>query len=330
MVHKIDKALVTGAGGFIGSHLVERLVSNGTRVTAFLHYNSRHDIGMLRYAPKEVMERVEIFFGDLKDAESVRKAAKGTDVIFHLGALIGIPYSYRNPHDVIETNIIGTLNVLTAAMENQVARIIHTSTSEVYGTARTEKIQETHPLQGQSPYSASKIGADKIVESFVNSYQLPAVTIRPFNTYGPRQSMRAVIPTIIAQTLFQNEIHVGSLDPVRDFTFVGDTVDAFLKGATVEGVEGEVFNLGTGREVSIGEIVKVIKSMTGMENKPVCVAKERLRPKNSEVMRLRSDFTKAKKILGWSPKTSFEDGLRATIDWIRAHSQDYSQSGYVV
>lgn len=329
MYKKIGKALVTGAGGFIGSHLVERLVREGTEVTAFVHYNSRSDIGMLADADPEILRKIRIAFGDLKDPNSLRAPMRGAEVVFHLGALIGIPYSYLNPRDVVDTNVVGTLNVLLEAREAGVRRIVHTSSSEVYGTARSEKISEAHPLQGQSPYSASKIAADKLVESFVASYRLPAVTIRPFNTFGPRQSMRAVIPTIIAQACFQKEIQIGLLKPVRDFTYVEDTVEALFLGAVAEGVEGGVFNLGTDQEISIGDIVARVFRLIG-EEKPVRAAPERLRPSNSEVFRLRSDHTLAKTRLGWSPQTSFDDGLKKTIDWIRRHEGDYSKSHYVV
>lgn len=324
------KVLVTGAGGFIGSHLVERLFLEGCQVTAFLHYNSRGDIGLLKYAPQETLKNVRFYFGDLKDADSVEEAAKGQEIVFHLGALIGIPYSYRHPRDVVETNVMGTIHVLTAAMKNKVRRILHTSTSEVYGTAKFPKITEEHPLQGQSPYSASKIGADKIVESFAASYRLPVVTIRPFNTYGPRQSLRAVVPTIISQFLFQDEVCLGSLEPVRDFTFVEDTVEAFLMGASVEGIEGEVFNLGTDSEIAIGDVVRSVASLTGFTNKKVRTAEERVRPKASEVYRLRSDYSLAKQRLSWEPKISLKEGLKKTIEWIRHYPQDYSSAGYAV
>lgn len=325
---QFGKALVTGAGGFIGSHLVERLVKAGAKVTAFLHYNSRQDLGLLQFAPPQILKEVEIVFGELKDFHSVADAVKGQEIVFHLGALIGIPYSYRNPRDVVETNVMGTLNILMAAKEYGTRRVIHTSTSEVYGTAQTHQIDESHPLRGQSPYSASKIGADKIVESFVNSYRLPVVTIRPFNTYGPRQSMRAVIPTIIAQALFQKEIVLGSLDTIRDFTYVEDCVKAFLLGATTEGVEGNVFNLGSDSEMAIGDIVRLVCRLVHQE-KPVHVDDHRKRPKASEVLRLRSDYGKAKTTLGWQPRFTFEQGLQKTIDWIQLHSADY-QAGYYV
>lgn len=326
---KLGRVLVTGAGGFIGSHLVEKLVRAGATVRAFVHYNSRQDVGLLQYVSQDVLEEVEIIFGELKDYHSVAHAVRGQEFVFHLGALIGIPYSYQNPRDVVETNVLGTLNILMAAKEVGVKRIVHTSTSEVYGTAQTQKISETHPLQGQSPYSASKIGADKVVESFANSYRLPIVTIRPFNTYGPRQSMRAVIPTIIAQTLFQKEIVLGNLDPVRDFTYVGDTVNAFLLGGTQEGVEGKVFNLGSDSEIAIGDIVQLVCQLIKQE-KRVRIDGERKRPEQSEVLRLRSDYTKAKEELSWRPTVSLEEGLLNTIDWIQKHPHGYLASQYVI
>jgi dTDP-glucose 4,6-dehydratase len=232
------KVLVTGAGGFIGSHLVEELVRLGASVRAFVRYNSRGDPGLLRLASPETMAGLELIGGDVRDADAVRKAVSGCKVVFHLGALISIPYSYRHPVEVAETNFMGTLNVLIACRDHGVPRLIHTSTSEVYGTAQRVPIDETHPLQGQSPYSASKIGADKLVESFYCTYQLPVVTVRPFNTYGPRQSARAVIPTIITQALANRTIHLGNLDTKRDFTYVADTVNGFIRAAVAKDVEG--------------------------------------------------------------------------------------------
>ena len=223
------QVLVTGAGGFIASHLVERLVNEGAHVRAFTRYNSRSDVGMLRQTSPEIFSQLEIIRGDLRDMEAIRGAARDADTIFHLGALIAIPYSYVHPREVIETNVMGTLNILTAAREFKTRRVVHTSTSEVYGTAQYTPIDEAHPLQGQSPYSASKIGADKIAESFYRSFDVPVVTLRPFNTYGPRQSTRAVIPTVITQTLTRDEIKLGSLNPSRDFTFVADTVNGFMR-----------------------------------------------------------------------------------------------------
>lgn len=330
MIYKIGKALVTGAGGFIGSQLVERLVQDGCEVVAFVHYNSRGDIGLLRHMDPTILGRVRIHFGDIKDANSVLTAMKGQEIVYHLGALIGIPYSYINPRDVFETNVTGTLNIMMAAKELGTSRVVHTSTSEVYGTAKTEKICEDHTLQGQSPYSASKIGADKLAESFFNSFGLPVVTIRPFNTYGPRQSMRAIIPTVIGHALFQKEISVGSLIPVRDFTFVQDTVDAFLLGGSIQNIEGEVFNLGTDSEIAIKDIVQKVLELTDALHKPIRTIEERVRLEKSEVFRLRSDYSKAKRVLGWTPKTSLEEGLQKTIHWIRTHPQEYSKYHYVV
>lgn len=327
---KFHKALVTGAGGFIGSHLVERLVLSGVKVRALVHYNSRHDVGLLRCLADDILGKVEVVMGELKDSHSVTDAIRDQEIVFHLGALIGIPYSYQNPRDVVDTNVIGTLNVLMAARDLGVKRLIHTSTSEVYGTAQSQKITEEHPLQGQSPYSASKIGADKLVESFAASYRLPVVTIRPFNTYGPRQSMRAVIPAIISQFLFQEEVCLGSMEPARDFTFVEDTVEAFLLAAATEGVEGKVFNLGTDSEVTIGEIVQTVSNLTGCLNKKVRTIEERVRPKASEVFRLRSDYSCAKRMLGWKPKIPWKEGLKKTIEWIRLHPQDYASGNYVI
>ncbi len=255
--------LVTGAGGFIASHLIEALVKKGARVRAFVRYNSRNDPGLLALLPTELLAKVEIIAGDLRDLPAVQAAIQDVSHVFHLGALIAIPYSYVHPAEVVETNIIGTLNVLLAGRQSNLVRIVHTSTSEVYGTALRVPIDENHPLQGQSPYSASKIGADKLVESFYRSFDLPVVTLRPFNTYGPRQSARAVIPTIITQALTQNVVLLGNLDARRDLTYVSDTVDGFLKVAEAPGVEGETFNLGTGSEVRIGDLAQEIISMVG-------------------------------------------------------------------
>jgi NAD dependent epimerase/dehydratase len=247
------RVLVTGAGGFIGSHLVERLVGLGARVRAFVRYNSRNDPGLLKLLPGATFQQVEIVAGDLRDAEAVAQASEGVEVVFHLGALIAIPYSYLHPQEVVETNVMGTLNVLMAARRHGVGRVVHTSSSEVHGTARYVPIDEEHPLQGQSPYSASKIGADKVAESFYCAYDLPVATIRPFNTYGPRQSARAVIPTIITQALGRDRICLGDLTPTRDFTFVQDTVEGFLLVAESPKAVGQEFNLGYDSEISIGD-----------------------------------------------------------------------------
>jgi NAD dependent epimerase/dehydratase len=319
--------LVTGAGGFIGSHLVERLVGEGAQVRAFVHYNSRNDPGLLSINPKEILDQVEIHAGDLRDPYAVHDAVKDMQLVFHLGALVSIPYSYRHPFEVAETNLTGTMNVLQACREMGIARLIHTSSSEVYGTARHVPIGEDHPLQGQSPYSASKIGADKLAESFFCAYELPVVTVRPFNTYGPRQSDRAVVPTIITQALTQEKILLGNLDARRDLTFVYDTVDGFLKAATTQGIEGEVFNLGTGSEVTILDLAEKIITQVGREV-DIEVDPQRLRPDRSEVQRLMADSSKARKVLGWEPKVGLDDGLKQTIDWIRENTGFYQAGMY--
>lgn len=321
------RVLVTGAGGFIASHLVETLVRQGARVRAFVRYNSRGDPGLLTQLEPQICSQVEIIAGDLRDLPAVMQAVNGVSHVFHLGALIAIPYSYLHPAEVVETNVMGTLNVLLAARDRSVERVIHTSTSEVYGTALRVPIDENHPLQGQSPYSASKIGADKLAESFYCSFSLPVVTIRPFNTYGPRQSARAVIPTIISQALTGDRLHLGSLDTRRDFTYVMDTVLGFLKGGSVPGVEGQVFNLGTGSEVTVGELAERIAHLVG-KPLPVVVDQERLRPQKSEVLRLLSDNTKARQTLGWQPEVGLDEGLTQTIAWISKHLGFYQPSKY--
>jgi len=321
-----SKILVTGGGGFIASELVRQLHQIGAEVRVFLRYTSRGDIGLLKYLPHKTQQSLEIVFGDLRDPEAVEKVAAGVDFIFHLGALIAIPYSYIHPVEVVQSNVIGTLNVLQACRTHS-CRLVHTSTSEVYGTARYTPIDEGHPLQGQSPYSASKIGADKLVESFYRSFGVPAVTVRPFNTYGPGQSARAVIPTIITQALTQDEIRLGNLDAKRDFTYVTDTVDGFLKAAKAEGVEGETFNLGYGDEISIGELADLIIELVGRPVR-VVVDEARLRPEKSEVMELLSDNIKARQMLDWQPTVDIRTGLSLTIDWIRSHLDLYRVGEY--
>jgi dTDP-glucose 4,6-dehydratase len=324
---KDRRVLVTGAGGFIGSHLVERLLHEGARVRGFVRYNSRADPGLLSAVPGELRAALEVVAGDLRDPQAIREAVQGCEIVFHLGALISIPYSYRHPYEVAETNFMGTLNVLMACREFAIPRLVHTSTSEVYGTARYAPIDEAHPLQGQSPYSASKIGADKLVESFYAAYSLPAVTVRPFNTFGPRQSARAVIPTIITQALASSTIHLGNLDTTRDFTYVGDTVRGFLCAAEAEGVEGEALNLGTGQEVRIGEVAERVVRKAG---KPVeiVVDPERLRPEKSEVLRLISDNRRAREVLGWAPQVGLDEGLDLTVEWIRRNLDRYKVGTY--
>jgi NAD dependent epimerase/dehydratase len=282
---------------------------------------------MLELLPREKLNSMEVILGDLKDADAVRHAAKDVDIIFHLGSLIAIPYSYVHPRETIETNIIGTLNVLTAAKENGVEKIVHTSTSEVYGTAQYIPMDEKHPLQGQSPYSASKIGADKIAESFYRSFELPVAIIRPFNTYGPRQSARAVIPTIISQVLIGEKIFLGSLYPRRDYTYVKDVVEGFVKVAESPRSVGEVINIGSNFEISIGDLANKIISLTG-KNAEIITDPARVRPQDSEVERLWCDNTKAKRLLGWRPTTSLKDGLKETTQWISNNIHLYKPELY--
>ncbi len=326
---KDKKVLVTGAGGFIASHLVERLVSEGADVRAFVRYNSRNDVGMLKLISSDAFSKIEIMQGDLRDNEAVRNAVKGVDTVFHLGALIAIPYSYVNPREVMDVNIMGTLNVLMAARDFGTRRVVHTSTSEVYGTAQYVPIDEKHPLQGQSPYSASKIGADRIAESFYRSFEVPVVTLRPFNTYGPRQSARAVIPTIITQALTRDEVKLGSLEPSRDFTFVHDTADGFLKVAEAENVLGEEINLGNDNTIRIGDLANKIFEMIG-KTPNVSLDPQRIRPNKSEVMKLWASNQKAKSFIGWQPRISLDEGLALTIEWISKHLDLYRPDEYTV
>lgn len=321
------RVLVTGAGGFIGSRLVEALLHEGARVRAFVRYTSRNDLGLLKLLSPEDLPSLEIIGGDLRDEHAMYDAVKGCDLVFHLGALISIPYSYFHPAEVASTNFMGTLNVLMACREHGVKRLVHTSTSEVYGTARQAPISESHVLQGQSPYSASKIGADKLVESFVAAYSLPAVTVRPFNTFGPRQSARAVIPTIITQALAKDEIKLGNLSTTRDFTFVTDTVNGFLRAAEADGVEGGVFNLGTGEEISIGDLAQRIIRRVGRTVR-ITEDSQRLRPEASEVMRLLSDNSLAVQRLGWRPQVTLDQGLDLTIAWVRENLDRYRVGTY--
>jgi len=321
-----QKVLVTGAGGFIGSALVHRLHAEGAQVRAFLRYTSRAELGLLGLLPGEIKSGLELIFGDLRDPDAIH-SVRDREVVFHLGALISIPYSYLHPAEVAETNMMGTLNVLLACRDMGVQRLVHTSTSEVYGTARTAPISERHPLQGQSPYSASKIGADKLAESFYCAYDLPVITVRPFNTYGPAQSARAVIPTIITQALTRDTIHLGNLDSTRDFTYVDDTVAGFLSAAEGSAGIGEVFNLGTGEEIRIGDLANKVIAMVGRDVK-IDLQPERLRPEKSEVMRLISDNRRAREVLGWSPQISLEEGLKRTIHWISENINQYRVGKY--
>ena len=321
------KVLITGAGGFIGSHLTEKLVKLGAQVKAFVRYNSRNDRGLIEILPSHIKDKIEIIMGDLRDPEAVRNATKDIDIVFHLGALIAIPYSYIHPREVVETNVMGTLNILNSARDYGVENIIHTSTSEVYGTAQYVPIDEQHPLQGQSPYSASKIGADKLAESFFRSFDLPISIVRPFNTYGPRQSARAVIPTIISQALTRNEIFLGSLFPTRDLTYVDDIVDGYIKVAVSDKAMGEVINLGSGFEISIGDLAKKILNVL-KKNIKIVTHSDRVRPSKSEVERLFADISKAKKLIGWEPKISLDEGLSYTIEWYKKNIERYKTDIY--
>jgi NAD dependent epimerase/dehydratase len=327
---KNKNVIVTGAGGFIGSHLTEELVCRGANVKAFVHYNSRNDWGLLELLEKNVLDEVEVVRGDITDSFFVKTATKDADIIFHLAALIGIPYSYIAPESYVNVNIKGTLNVLHAGLDNEVDKIVHTSTSETYGTADYVPIDEAHPMKGQSPYSASKIGADKMAESYYRSFDLPVAIIRPFNTFGPRQSARAIIPTIISQALTKDEVHVGSLSPIRDLTFVKDVVNGFIEIGTSEKSAGEVINIGTGSSVTIGELLQRILRILGKED--ICVVEDmdRVRPDKSEVMELICDNSKAKRLLDWSPQYTLDEGLAETIKWMREYTNLYKTDKYVV
>lgn len=313
------KVLVTGADGFIGSHLTETLVRRGYDVRAFVLYNSFNTWGWLDDCAADVAGKFEVFSGDVRDPHGVKKAMEGCDAVLHLAALIGIPYSYHSPDTYVDTNVKGTLNILQAARELNVQKVVHTSTSEVYGTAIFVPITEDHPLQGQSPYSASKIGADQMAFSFYSSFETPVAIIRPFNTYGPRQSTRAVIPTIITQIAAgKKQIQLGATTPTRDFTFVEDTVEGFIKALHSEDVIGKVTNLGSGFEISIGQTASAIASLMGA-NIEFTTDSQRIRPEKSEVERLFASYTRAEKRMGWSPsfggEDGFQQGLKKTIEW---------------
>jgi len=314
---KNKKILITGSEGFIGSHLVERFLKEDCDIKAFVYYNAFNSRGWLDSLPKESIENLEVFLGDIRDPYAVREAVKDVDIICHLAALIGIPYSYVAPESYINTNILGTSNLLQAARDFNTEKIIITSTSETYGTALYAPIDEKHPYQPQSPYSASKIAADNIALSFFYSFNLPVSIIRPFNTYGPRQSSRAIIPTIITQILKnQEEMKLGNLDPTRDLTFVLDTCDAFIKMCKKDNLEGEIINIGNSSEISIGDLANMIKNIMNSEIKIVSES-IRARPEKSEVDRLLADITKARKLLGWEPKYILTEGLKLTIEWFK-------------
>ncbi len=324
----MDKILVTGSDGFIGSHLTEELVKRGYSVKAFVYYNSFNTWGWLDTLPADIMKNVEVFQGDVRDPNGVREAMKGCDAVFHLAALIAIPFSYHSPDTYVDTNIKGTLNVLQAARELDNMRVLVTSTSEVYGTAQYVPIDEKHPYQGQSPYSATKIGADRLAESFYRSFNLPVTIVRPFNTYGPRQSARAVIPTIITQLLAgKKEIKLGSLIPTRDFNFVKDTANGFIEIYRSDRTVGEEINIATQQEISIGQLAEELIRQISPEARIVC-DEQRLRPEKSEVNRLLGCNAKIKELTDWQPKYTFEQGLAETIEFLRHNLDKYKVDIY--
>jgi NAD dependent epimerase/dehydratase len=323
------RVVVTGADGFIGSHLVEALVAGGSRVTAFCYYNSFDSRGWLDSSDPAITDQLEFFMGDVRDPNGVRTALKGADAVFHLAALIGIPYSYHSPDSYVDTNVKGTLNVLQAGRDLGLERIVVTSTSEVYGTAQYVPIDEKHPLRGQSPYSASKIGADKMAESFYRSFDVPVVTVRPFNTYGPRQSSRAVIPTIIAQLLAGgDELRLGSTHPVRDLTFVTDTARGFMEVGSCDAAIGREVNLGSGEGISVGDLAALLIEIVGSSARIVS-EDARLRPAKSEVEQLIADASLARELTGWTPGVSLREGLARTVGWLRDNRHRY-RSGYTI
>lgn len=321
------RVLVTGAGGFIGSHLVERLVELGASTRALVHYRADGSRGWLDHS--SVMNEVEIVVGDICDRDSVLHAVRDVETVFHLAALIAIPYSYHAPLSYVRTNVEGTLNVLQAARACGTARVVHTSTSEVYGTAREVPIRETHPLQAQSPYAATKIAADKLAESFYLAYGLPVVTVRPFNTFGPRQSSRAVVPTIVAQCLNGRTVRLGNVDPTRDLNYVSDTVEGFVLAAAAPAAIGSTINLGSGREISIRELAALIGRLL---DRSIAIETEgqRIRPESSEVERLLADNALSREVLGWRSRITLEEGLRYTIDWMKENMHHYRPEAYVV
>ncbi len=322
--------LVTGGAGFIGGHLIERLLVDGADVSALVRYNSRGERGTLDWLDPELVANVNVLAGELRDIESVSRATRGVDVVMHLGALIAIPYSYVNPRDYFEVNVLGALNVAQAALAADVSRVVHISSSEVYGTAREVPITETHPIEPQSPYAASKVGADKLMDSWYRSFGLPVVVLRPFNTYGPRQSARAVTPTIITQALAGDTVRLGSLEPRRDLTYVTDTVAGMIAAATsADDTIGRTIQLGTGEAVSIGQILETVGELLGRHLIPE-LDEERVRPERSEVQLLLSDPTLAKSVLGWTPKVSLAEGLASTIEWISNNTIRYRTGEYAI
>jgi NAD dependent epimerase/dehydratase len=319
--------LVTGGGGFIGSHLCEALVRRGDRVRALVRYSGRGRAGRLENVPAEIRKEVEVVLGDVTDPYAMLEVFRGHELVFHLAALIAIPYSYVAPRSFFATNTLGTVHVLEAARRAEVARVVHVSTSECYGSAQRIPMAEDHPLVAQSPYAASKIGADQAAESFHRSFDVPVVTIRPFNTFGPRQSARAIVPTIVTQSLTSGSVRLGALEPTRDLTFVTDTVAGLVSAAGAPDVVGETINLGNGRDISIGDLASRIFALLDGVRAQIEQDAERIRPQESEVQRLCSDATKARRLLGWEPKVSLDDGLRATISAIRSDIESYPRVG---
>jgi NAD dependent epimerase/dehydratase len=321
--------LVTGAGGFIGSHLCELCLQEGAAVRAFVHYNSRNDWGMLEHIDRDALRSIEVISGDLRDSDAVRKAAKGCDLVMHLGALIGIPYSYANPSDVVNTNVLGTLNVLRAGLDCGVRRVVQTSTSEVYGTAKYVPMDEDHALNPQSPYAATKIAGDMLARSYHHAFGLPVTVVRPFNAYGPRQSPRAVIPAIIVQALRSEVVSLGNPAPRRDFTYVTDTARGFVAAAATPEANGQVVQLGSGTEIAIGDIVGIVGKILGKELR-IQQDTRRVRPGTSEVQRLFASNRRAGELIGWRPEISLEAGLHKTIEWFRERADAYKFEIYHV
>ena len=329
MNFKNKNVFITGAGGFIGSHLCSQLVEHGANVKAMLHYSSKSDWSNLEFLDKSIKADIEVVKGNVEDSSFLDTHTKNQDIIFHLAALIGIPYSYEAPLSYVKTNVEGTVNILESARKNETPLVINTSTSETYGTAQYTPIDESHPLQGQSPYSASKIAADKLTESYFNSFGLPVITVRPFNTYGPRQTSRAVIPTIISQLLTQEKLVLGDLSPLRDFTYVDDTAKGFICAAESPASVGHVINLGYGKAASIGETASIIMDIMNLK-KEIITEEKRIRPKDSEVFELISNNQKAKNLIGWEPQISFKEGLEKTIDFVSQNINMFKSNSYNV
>jgi len=321
--------LITGASGFIGSHLAEELVKRAGSVRCLVHYNGRNDWGNLEFLSDDKKDHLDVMLGDIQDPFFVHKVTAGCDVVFHLASLIAIPYSYIAPQSYISTNVMGTLNVMQACLEHQVAKVIHTSTSEVYGTAMYTPIDEKHPLQGQSPYSASKIGADKVAESFYCSFQLPVATLRPFNTFGPRQSARAVVPAIITQALHEKQVALGSLAPIRDLTYVTDTVSGFIKIAECDASVGTEIHIGNNQGISVGDLARLILKIIG-KDLPIVLDEARIRPENSEVLQLICNYDKSKSLFGWEPAVSLKEGLLMTINHLKDQMSRYKTDRYTI